>query len=259
MTRQNEMTSATPKDPVPANQSEAGAALAAPLPAGKESSVETAHDSCCGRGGRRSAGQDPVKRQQILDGAQRVFLRMGFDAASMNDITREAGVSKGTIYVYFNNKEDLFGELCDHYRKTVFSPLVERLDQGFASREELVDYGMALATLITSETAIQAQRIIVGISERKPELAARFYERGPRRGLFMLRDFVQMLVDRGIIVEIDALRAAQQLSDLFISGLYRTRLFGVMPEAPDAAVIRDNVEAAVDMFFRAYASDREKP
>ncbi len=48
---------------------------------------------------RLAAGQDPIKRQQILEGAQNVFLRMGFDAASMNDITREAGVSKGTIYV----------------------------------------------------------------------------------------------------------------------------------------------------------------
>ena len=54
---------------------------------------------------RRVAGQDPVKRQQILDGAKQVFLSVGFDAASMNDITREAGVSKGTIYVYFGGKD----------------------------------------------------------------------------------------------------------------------------------------------------------
>ena len=57
-----------------------------------------------GRKGRPAAGQDPVKRKQIIEGARRVFITVGFDAASMNDITREAGVSKGTIYVYFNNK-----------------------------------------------------------------------------------------------------------------------------------------------------------
>ena len=48
-------------------------------------------------GGRPAAGEDPVKREQILDGALCVFMQMGFDAASMNDITREAGVSKGTL------------------------------------------------------------------------------------------------------------------------------------------------------------------
>src|SRR5690606_41476277 len=84
------------------------------------------------------------RSRQILEGAQSVFLRMGFDAASMNDITREAGVSKGTIYVYFNSKEDLFVALCEHYRHTMFSELIDTLDRSeehtseLQSRENLV-------------------------------------------------------------------------------------------------------------------------
>ena len=70
------------------------------------------------RRGRPAAGQDPAKRQQIIEGARRVFIDMGFDAASMNDITREAGVSKGTIYVYFANKEELFEALIEEERCT---------------------------------------------------------------------------------------------------------------------------------------------
>ncbi len=65
------------------------------------------------RRGRPAAGQDPVKRAQIIEGARRVFIDKGFEAASMNDITREAGVSKGTIYVYFANKEELFEALIE--------------------------------------------------------------------------------------------------------------------------------------------------
>src|SRR5919197_1253535 len=56
---------------------------------------------------REPAG-DPAKREQILQGARRVFLAQGFDAASMGEIARAAGVSKGTLYVYFKDKEDLF-------------------------------------------------------------------------------------------------------------------------------------------------------
>ena len=43
---------------------------------------------------------DRAKRAQIIDGARRMFLAQGFDAASMGAIAREAGVSKGTLYVY---------------------------------------------------------------------------------------------------------------------------------------------------------------
>src|SRR5215470_5687124 len=57
--------------------------------------------------------EDSAKRQQIIAGAHAVFLAQGFDAASMNDIARSAGVSKGTLYVYFQNKEQLFQAICE--------------------------------------------------------------------------------------------------------------------------------------------------
>src|SRR5262249_1795019 len=51
---------------------------------------------------------DRAKRRQIMTGASAVFLDQGFDAASMGEIARKAGVSKGTLYVYFDSKEALF-------------------------------------------------------------------------------------------------------------------------------------------------------
>src|SRR5690242_16730812 len=54
------------------------------------------------------ASLDSDKRRQILEGARAVFLAQGFDAASMGEIARTAGVSKGTLYVYFDSKETLF-------------------------------------------------------------------------------------------------------------------------------------------------------
>src|SRR5262245_65890062 len=54
------------------------------------------------------ARSDRLKRRQILEGARRMFLAQGFDAASMGAIARQAGVSKGTLYVYFKSKKELF-------------------------------------------------------------------------------------------------------------------------------------------------------
>src|SRR5271163_2999619 len=52
--------------------------------------------------------EDSSKRRQILAGARAVFLDLGFDGASMGEIARSAGVSKGTLYVYFADKSRLF-------------------------------------------------------------------------------------------------------------------------------------------------------
>src|ERR1700676_5744126 len=55
-----------------------------------------------------AAEEDNSKRRQILDGAGKVFMDLGFDGASMGEIARAAGVSKGTLYVYFADKSRLF-------------------------------------------------------------------------------------------------------------------------------------------------------
>ena len=61
----------------------------------------------------RDSADDSAKRRQIIEGARAVFLAQGFDAASMSDIARKAGVSKGTLYVYFKSKEELFEAIAE--------------------------------------------------------------------------------------------------------------------------------------------------
>ena len=61
-----------------------------------------------GLGGRPAAGEDPVKREQILDSAQRLFSELGFRAVSMERIAEQAGLAKATLYAYFSDKEQVF-------------------------------------------------------------------------------------------------------------------------------------------------------
>jgi AcrR family transcriptional regulator len=207
------------------------------------------------RRGRPAAGHDPVKRQQIIEGARRVFIEMGFDAASMNDITRAAGVSKGTIYVYFNNKEELFEALIDDERKKMFSDMYSALDQGGDLRDTLIRFGVALVTKITSDKVVMAQRTVIGICERIPELGARFYERGPKVGHEKLSAFLKNAVDKGLLAIDDVTLAAYQLTDLCLAGIFRQRLFGYRTEAPTVAEITATVSAGVDVFLKAYRPD----
>src|SRR5256712_10756449 len=88
--------------------------------------------------------QDRAKRRQIMEGARKVFMAQGFDGASMGEIARTAGVSKGTLYVYFDSKEQLFEaiahEACAAQAEGVFSldeadhdveAVLTRLGRGF--------------------------------------------------------------------------------------------------------------------------------
>ncbi len=202
-----------------------------------------------------SAGQDPAKRNQILEGAHRVFFSMGFDAASMSDITREAGVSKGTIYVYFTNKEELFEALMDNERNKMFSSLTAVLEQATSLRQALTDYGRLFTGLLLSEKGIKAHRIMLAVVERKPDFGARFYERGPRRGFLLLRSLLEGFVAKGQCVIDDLDIATYQFSELCLAKFFRQRLFGYQANVPPQDEVDCVIRAAVDVFMKVYGRE----
>src|SRR5689334_22925635 len=86
--------------------------------------------------------EDSTKRRQIVDGARRVFMDLGFDGASMGEIARAAGVSKGTLYVYFPDKCGLFEAIVEteiaEYSKELYN-----FDLGRPVIETLTEFGRA--------------------------------------------------------------------------------------------------------------------
>lgn len=61
--------------------------------------------------GRRKKEPASVHRRNIASAAQELFMQKGMEATSMNDIAQKAGYSKATLYVYFQNKEEIIGFL----------------------------------------------------------------------------------------------------------------------------------------------------
>jgi AcrR family transcriptional regulator len=204
-----------------------------------------------GRKGR-VAGQDPVKRQQITEAAKRCFLELGFEATSMNDITAAAGVSKGTIYVYFADKEDLFTSLCKAEREQLMDFAQSELDASTTVTEALNRLGVALATRLTSDRVIKAQRMVLAVVERLPKLAASFFGPEPFSGPAVLKGYLEKKVATGELVVEDTELAARQLIDLVMAGLFKPRLFGNMVEPPSAELVAANVAKGVDVFLAYY-------
>src|SRR6202521_4977774 len=119
--------------------------------------------------------EDSSKRRQILEGARKVFLDLGFDGASMGEIARAAGVSKGTLYVYFADKNRLFEAIVEQ----------ESLEQGKLSFNfdpnrdvptTLRDFGRAYIQLLCRPGGGSAIRTVMAIAERMPDVGRRYYE-----------------------------------------------------------------------------------
>lgn len=206
---------------------------------------------------RRVAGQDPVKRTQILDGAKRCFMSLGFEAASMNEITAEAGVSKGTLYVYFEDKEDLFKGLIDREKSAVMAAAKEQLEKGTSTADALYRFGTYVTTRMTSEEVIRAQRMVLGVAERMPEIATRFFGDNSFSAHLTLKAFLDPKVAAGELVIEDVDLAARQFLELSMASCFKRRLFGNLPKPLPAKDIARVVTIAVDMFMSYYgAKDR---
>lgn len=203
--------------------------------------------------GRRAAGEDPAKREQIIEGAKRVFMSVGFDAASMNDITREAGVSKGTIYVYFQNKDDLFSAMIEKERALFLATIRTVLAAHEDVETGLYKFGVSFVTHMTDEKVITAMRTVLGVRDRMPNLCKRFFK-GPENLRTLIQEFLAHQVDVGSLKIDDLDLAAGQFLDLSSGGFFKYRLFGTMEAAPPPEEIDRIISGAVRVFMAAYGA-----
>ncbi|MBL3568166.1 TetR/AcrR family transcriptional regulator [Rhodovulum sp. BSW8] len=201
---------------------------------------------------RHAAGEDPAKRDQILQGAMKEFLEKGFDGASMNEICRAAGVSKGTLYVYFEDKLDLFVALVAREREAIFAGFDALLKGDLPLEDKLTRFGQRLASTICTDHVIQWQRTIAGIVDRMPELGARFYEAAAQRTHDDLNALLRRERAAGRLDVPDPERASAQFIELTVAGIWRARLFGKRRTDPEPDEIEASVASAVQVFMAAY-------
>ncbi|MGE3230541.1 MAG: TetR/AcrR family transcriptional regulator [Hyphomicrobium sp.] len=204
------------------------------------------------RGGRPPAGTDPVKRRQIVEGAGRIFSTLGFDAASMSDVAREAQVSKATLYVYFQDKEHLFTAVCAERRDRNISEMIAMLDVEKPLDTMLETFGTETLRKISQPFVVAANRIVIGVAERMPEIGNEFFEQGPMRIVKAFAAFLDQHVARGNLAIEDTFLASVQFLELAQATIFRPRLYAVTMEPASEEEIARVVRSAVRMFLAAY-------
>jgi AcrR family transcriptional regulator len=198
-----------------------------------------------------TADDESAKRRQIIDGAHAVFLSQGFDAASMNDIARAAGVSKGTLYVYFDSKEALFEAIVDRECEAQAEGIFE-LDPGDQDVERVLGrLGVGFVKFLCRPEKASVIRTVIAIADRMPDLGRKFYERGPARGIARLADYLGAQVEAGVLAIEDCEVAAAQFIETCHAMLFKPVLFNFAP-APSAQQIDRVIGNAVKVFLAAY-------
>jgi AcrR family transcriptional regulator len=155
--------------------------------------------------------------KQILDAALAVFAERGLAAARIEDIARHAGLSKGTIYLYFPNKEELF-------REVVRNTVIAFIERGEAWFDEMPDPAEALAAWMKGYWAWLCtpvypvmHRLITSELHNFPDLVAFYATEVVERAQRLVCEMLERGMEQGQFRRMDALVAARMLSSLFIT------------------------------------------
>ncbi|HJQ29649.1 MAG TPA: TetR/AcrR family transcriptional regulator [Rubrobacter sp.] len=197
-----------------------------------------------------------AKRDQILSGARRVFMRDGFAAASTDAIAAEAKVSKRTLYVYYPSKEDLFVDVLR--RLTLENPQTRALEsmEGMSPenleelRRDLLELAQKIVTTMMQPDYLALLRTTIADIHRFPQLSGLFRATVPERALSSFAVFIERTRERGVIRgDVNGEAAARMfvgplLTYAILDGLL---IAGGPPRKPAPG----RIEEIVDMYVKA--------
>jgi AcrR family transcriptional regulator len=196
--------------------------------------------------------EDSSKRRQILDGARKVFMNLGFDGASMGEIARSAGVSKGTLYVYFADKNRLFEAIVEE-ESLEQGKIAFNFDPARDVETTLREFGRAYIQVVCRPRGGSAVRTVMAIAERMPDVGRRFYENVLQKTISLLADYLKAHVKPGDLAIDDCQLAASQFILMCQASLFLPFVFQVAP-APSPERAGAVVDSATRIFLAAYGA-----
>ena len=191
------------------------------------------------------------KFDQVIAGARDVFMREGYEGASVDTIARDAGVSKATLYSYFPDKQHLFLAVlnadCAHQ-----SEVDLLIDAGTMRVPETLHLiCRTLIDFMVSRFGQDMFRVCIAESQRFPELGQAFYESGPKRWTRKIGEFLRSPQARAALDVEDVNLAADQLCQLCRTDLMLKLMFGIQTQPQDAEIDRV-ADEAVRTFMARY-------
>ena len=177
---------------------------------------------------RRWTRRKDARPAELLAAALALFVERGYANTRLEDVAARAGVSKGTLYLYYTNKEELFKAVV---RTGLVSPLLE-------AREVIARFPGTARELLAlvihgwweriGNTALAGiPKLIMAEASNFPEIARFYFEEVIQPGQTTMAAVIQRGIDSGEFRAVNALHAAHLLTAPFLLiGSWRTSLAG---------------------------------
>lgn len=198
-----------------------------------------------------------ARRDAILEVAAQVFGELGFERATMNDISARVGGSKATLYGYFPSKEALFVAVTQSAADRHFEDALREMQQSGPIadlRAALLRFADQMLRFMAQPETLAAHRMVVGLAGQT-EIGRQYWEQGPCRGVDAMATYLQAAMAQGLLRESEAQIAAKQFIALVQAEMHERQF---LPDPPALApkALRGMAERAVDTFLHGHAAPR---
>lgn len=199
------------------------------------------------------------RRQAILQKALEVFREVGFDRASMSEISKRIGGSKATLYSYFESKEELFTAAMSLSPEigSVFGRFVDpnlKISSTEELRAELERFSFEHTKLSLRPDLIAMRRNLFAHGDRS-DVSKHAFEAGPMKSFMMVTAFMDRMMREGHLRKDNPWVAMVHLISLNEAELMNRRMLGLIRDITDD-MIREATQRSVDVFFRAYGPEK---
>jgi AcrR family transcriptional regulator len=196
-----------------------------------------------------------ARPEEIVSAALEVFADRGFAATKLEDIARRAGVTKGTIYLYFDSKEALFKALI---RQTIVPVIAqgEAVAQSFTgSARELFERLVREYWRLVGETSLVGiPKLMMAEANNFPELARFYYDEVVTRGHRLMAGVIQRGVKAGEFRPVNVMLAAKlAMSPLMHAVIARKAFSACMPEGFD---VDSYLNTHIDLYLHGISTAR---
>ncbi|WP_136658092.1 TetR/AcrR family transcriptional regulator [Nitratireductor sp. XY-223] len=201
---------------------------------------------------RRRAEDRP---DEVLDAALKMFARNGFAATKVEDIAKEAGLSKGAIYRYFPSKEDIFESLVNR----AIAPVAERSEElARTSHENPVVLLRAVLSVIgvklSDPDTLALPRIVLQEAGRFPELAETYRRQVIDKGIGALELIIQKGIAAGQFRPVDVHLAIRNVMGPLLAHLILSQIFRIDEDTHIAP--QDFIESHFDILMNGLLKER---
>lgn len=195
----------------------------------------------------RARGQiDTRKDEAILEAANRLFAERGL-SVSMDEIARQAGVSKQTLYNRFASKVDIARAMAARRSEVISAPL----RQDGPPEQVLEAFALGLLEKLCSTDHASSLRAAIMAASDAPELGRAVYEAGPLEGRRRLAAWLEAQTRAGRLAVDDPDMAAEMFSGMVLGHGHLRAFFGL--QAIDPARAAERARACAARFVRAFA------